>query len=120
MPRQDLCRTSPSSAIYWSIVSILAWLGLSTVGLVWYPLHANSAQTILLAMSAGCVANWTRDRTCHCYYDGPLFLAGATAFLLREVGIVRFPSFIVWLSLAIGIAISFYLEWRLRDKNLDD
>jgi hypothetical protein len=99
--------------MYWAIISVFAWLGLSAIGLIWHPLHATSAITVLFAMSAGCVANGLRNRTCHCYFDGPLLFAGGAAFLLRQVGVVQFPSFLVWLLLALGIAISFYLEWRL-------
>jgi len=104
--------------MYWVIASFgLAWIGLSAIGLIWYPLPATSAVTILFAMSAGCVANWVRNRTCHCYFDGPVLFAGALAFLLRQVGVVRFPSFLVWLLLTLGIAISFYLEWRLTSAD---
>ena len=110
------CRTSPTTVAYWTIISIFAWLGLSAIGLIWYPLHATSATTILLAMSVGCVANWVRNRTCHCCFDGPLLFASAAAFLLRQIGIVRFPSFVVWSVLAVGTAISFFLEWRVTSK----
>jgi hypothetical protein len=115
MSPRNLCRSSGAAIIYWVIASVLAWIGLSAIGLVWHPSHATSAITILFAMSAGCVANWARHRTCHCYFDGPLLFAAA--FLLRQLGVVRFPSFLVWVVLALGIAISFYLEWRLaRDR----
>ena len=113
MLSRNLCRTSGAAAMYWAIVSVLVWIGLSAIGLIWRPLHATSAITVLFAMSAGCVANWARYRTCHCYVDGPLFFAGAAAFFLRQLGVVQFPSFLVWLLLALGVAISFYLEWHL-------
>src|SRR6516164_1218818 len=113
MPPRNLCRTSRAAIMYWAIVSVFAWVGLSAIGLVWRPLHATSAITVLFAMSAACVANGLRNRTCHCYFDGPLLFAGAAAFLLRQIGVVQFPSSLVWLPLALGIALSFYLEWRL-------
>jgi hypothetical protein len=117
MPPRNLCRTSPAAIMYWAIVSVLAWVGLSAIGLVCQPLHATSAITILFAMSAACMANGLRNRTCHCYFDGPLLFAGAVAFLLRQLGVVQFPSFLVWLVLALGITISFYLEWRLTSRD---
>jgi hypothetical protein len=83
------------------------------MGLFWYPLHASSASTILFAMSAGCLANWIRNHTCHCYFDGPLLFVAAAAFLLRQLRLIQFPSSLVWVPLGLGIGISFYLEWRL-------
>jgi hypothetical protein len=102
--------------MYWAIASVLAWIGIGATGLLWYPLHWNSASTILFAMSVGCIANWRRNRTCHCYFDGPLFFAGAVAFLVRQLGMIQFPSSLVWLALGIGIGVSFYLEWRLASR----
>lgn len=67
-------------------------------------------------MPAGCIANWTRNHTCHCYFDGPLLFAGAAAFLARQLGLIQFPSFVVWLPLGLGIGISFYFEWRLTRR----
>src|ERR1043166_2511030 len=110
------CSSSRTAIMYWALVSLLAWIGLGALGLLWYPLHATSASTILFAMSAGCVANWARHRTCHCYFDGPLLSAGAAAFLLRQLGVIQFPSFVVWLPLGLGIGVSFYLEWRLAAR----
>lgn len=108
--------STPAAIVYWILVSLFGWLALSAIGLFWHPLHATSAITILFAMSAGCFANWIRNRTCHCYFDGPLLLAGGAAFLLRRLGVIRFPSFLVWLPLGLGVGISFYLEWRLASK----
>ena len=112
IPRNACC-SSRTAIMHWTIVSLLAWIGLGVMGLFWYPLHATSATTILFAMSAGCVVNWARNRTCHCYFDGPLFFAGGAAFLSRQLGVIQFHSFVVWLPLGLGIAVSFYLEWRL-------
>jgi hypothetical protein len=72
----------------------------------WYPLHANSASTILFASSAGCFANWARNQTYHCYFDGPLVLAGGAAFLLWQFSVIRFPIFVAWALLAVGIGTS--------------
>src|SRR6266852_5610615 len=113
MPLRKLCRSSSAAITYWAIVSALTWLGLTAIGLIWYPLHPTSAITILFAMSAGCMANGVRNRTCRCYFDGPLLFAGAAAFLLRQVSVVQFSCSLVWFPLALGMAISFYLEWRL-------
>jgi hypothetical protein len=64
-------------------------------------------------MSAGCFANWIRNRTYHCFVDGPLFLVAGALFLVRGFGVVRFPSSAVWLPLFAGVSISFWLEWRI-------
>jgi hypothetical protein len=95
-------------------VSPFAWIVLGTIGHFWYPLHATSASTILFASSAGCFANWARNRTYHCYFDGPLLLAAGAAFLLWQISVIRFPIFVAWALLAAGIGISFYVERRLK------
>jgi hypothetical protein len=64
-------------------------------------------------MSAGCFANWARNRTYHCSIDGPLFLAAGALFLLEKLGVFRVRAWTIWLPLFIGVAISFWLEWRL-------
>ena len=113
----NACCSTRAAITYWAIISVLAWIGLGAIGLFWYPLHASSATTILFAMSAGCAANWARNHTWHCFFDAPLFLAGATAFLLRQLGVIQFSSFLVWLPLGLGIGTSFYLEWRLASRD---
>src|SRR5215831_8460465 len=115
---QNSCCSSPTAILYWAMASLFAWIGLSAIGLLWYPLHATSATTILFAMSVGCIANSIRHRTCHCYFDGPLFFAGAAAFLSRQLRVIEFPSFVVWLPLGLGIGVSFYLEWRFASRRL--
>jgi hypothetical protein len=98
---------------YWLCVTICSWAILSLTGTTWQSLHATSAITILFAMSAGCFANWIRNRTYHCFIDGPLFLVAASLFLLRALGVVHFPSAAVWFPLFLGVSISFWLEWRI-------
>src|SRR5215471_4859989 len=83
--------------------TIFAWAILSLIGVIWRPLHASSAITILFAMSAGCFANWIRNHTYHCFIDGPLFLVAGALFLVRGFGFVQFPSWAVWLPLFIGV-----------------
>jgi hypothetical protein len=62
------------------MVSLAAWGLLSLVGLVWHPLHARSAATILFAAAIGCFANGVKNRTYHCSMTSWIFLAGAVAF----------------------------------------
>jgi hypothetical protein len=88
----------------------VAWITLSLIGLTWYRLHATSAITILFAMSAGCIANWIRNRTYHCFVDGPIFLIAGSTFLLRTLGIIQFPSSAIWVPLFTIVLISFWLE----------
>ena len=111
--RKNACCSSPAAVVYWLCVTMCSWAVLSLIGTIWHPLHATSAIAILFAMSAGCFANWIRNRTYHCSIDGPLFLVAGALFLLQAIGIVHFPPLIVWLPLLIGIAVSFCLEWRM-------
>ena len=109
---KNACCSSPASIEYWLGATVVAWALLSLIGLIYYPLHATSAITVLFAMAAGCFANWIRNRTYHCFVDGPLFLVAGALFLFRAIGIVRFPSWAVWFPLFAGVLISFWLEWR--------
>lgn len=111
-PRKACC-SSPAAIGYWLGATIIAWVVLSVMGLLWEPLHATSAITILLALSAGCFANWAHNRTYHCSIDGPLFLVAGVLFLLRKLGVFHVQPAVIWIPLFIGVAISFWLEWRL-------
>src|SRR5215471_19075551 len=117
LSRKNACCTSPAAAMFWFCATVVAWGILSLIGALWQPLHATSAITVLFAMSAGCFANWNRNRTYHCSIDGPLFLVGGGLFLLRTLGIVDFPSWVVWLPLLVGACISFCLEWRISRQS---
>lgn len=110
--RRKSCCSSPAAMRYWLGISIIAWAVLSVAGLLWPPLHATSAITILLAASAGCFANWLRNRTYHCSIDGPLLLAAGLLFLLRKFAVIHVSALLIWIPLFIGVALSFWLEWR--------
>jgi hypothetical protein len=114
--KQQACCSSPSSMCYWCVVSAAAWGLLSLVGLVWLPLHARSAATILFAAAIGCFANWIKNRTYHCSITAWIFLAGAVVFLLTDTGLIQIEPRFVWPFVAIGIAISFILEWRYATR----
>lgn len=114
--RKDACCSSPAAIRYWLGVTIVAWAILSLIGVIWQPLHATSAITVLFAMAAGCFANWIRNRTYHCFIDGPLFLIAGSLFLLRILDIVHFRSWAIWVSLFTGVSISFWLEWRISKR----
>src|SRR6266852_1930057 len=88
---RNACCSSSASMKYWLCATICSWAILSLIGTIWQPLHATSAITVLFAMSAGCFANWIRNRTYHCFIDGPLFLVAASLFLLRALGLYTFP-----------------------------
>lgn len=119
MDRQKACCSSPAAITYWFCVTIVAWAILSLIGAAWQPLHATSAITCLFAMAAGCFANWIRNRTYHCFIDGPLFLAAGSLFLLRTLGVVHFASLAIWFPLLFGVLISFWLEWRISGNVSD-
>jgi hypothetical protein len=105
------CCSSPAAMCYWFAVSLIAWGGLSLIGIYWRPLHALSADTIFLAMAIGCVANWFRNRTLHCAITAPLFLTAAAVFLLSDLNLVHVNSLLVWLFVLIGV-IAFLVELR--------
>jgi hypothetical protein len=105
--------------MYWLGATVVAWAILSVVGLIWELFHATSAITILLAMSAGCFANWARNRTYHCAIDGPLFLVAGVLFLFRKFGVFQISAMMIWIPLFIGVAASFWLEWRLARQSCD-
>jgi len=95
---------------YWGMVSLAAWGLLGLVGLVWHPLHATAAATILLAAAIGCFSNWIKNRTFHCSITAWLFLAGAAVFLLTDTGVIQIEPRFVWLFVAVGTVLSFILE----------
>jgi len=98
------------------MVSLAAWGLLSLLGLLWHPLHASSAATILFAAAIGCFANWIRNRSFHCSITAWIFLAGGAAFLLGNLGWIHIESRFVWLFVAIGTGVAFILEWRYATR----
>jgi hypothetical protein len=97
---------------YWFFASLIAWGLLSLIGVYWYPFRAFSAQTIYLAMTAGCAANWLKNRTLHCGITAPLFLIAGLVSLLSEARIISIDTWLVWPFVVIGAGIAFLLEWR--------
>jgi len=114
--KRQACCSSPSSMCYWCLVSVAAWGLLSLLGLVWHPLHARSAATILFAAAIGCFANWVKNRTYHCSITAWIFLAGAVVFLLTDTGVIQIETNFVWPFVALGTALSFMLEWRYATR----
>jgi hypothetical protein len=106
------CCSSPAAMCYWCLVSLVAWVFLSLIGLYWHPLHANSATTILFAAAIGCFANWFRNRTFHCRITAWLFLAGGVVFLLKTLGMMKIEPRYVWPFVGLGTLVAFILEWR--------
>jgi len=117
MPKQAQgCCSSPAAMFYWFVASLLVWGLLSLIGAYWHPLWAFSAQTILLAMSIGCVANWFKNRTLHCSFTGPVFLVAGILFLLGNLKVLKVNSDVIWGLVAIGAGIAFALEGRFSRK----
>jgi len=105
-----VCCSSPASIGYWFIASLAAWAVLAIIGVFWYPLHATSAATCLLAMAVGCFANAFKNRTYHCVLTGPLFLIAGIVFLSLDS--LRIKASVVWTGVLVGTAVAFLLEWR--------
>ena len=101
---------------YWCVVSLVAWGLLSLLGIVWHPLHATSAVTILFAAAIGCFANWIKNRTFHCSISAWIFLAGALVFLLTDTGVIQIEPRYVWSFVAVATVFSFILEWRYATR----
>jgi len=113
----ELCCSSPEAICYWLAASLIAWGVLGAAGIYWYPLHWNSASTILFAAAIGCMANWLRNRSFHCVITGPLFLIAAILFLVGSLGIARVNVSLVWSLLSVGICIAFCLEWKYAKRS---
>ena len=111
MPRQACC-SSPTATRYWCFSSLASWLVIGFVGIYWRPVRFGSAAAILFALTAGCFANWFRNRTLHCAITGPLFLIAGLLSLLSELLTFRFPDLLFNLILLCGVAIAFFIEWR--------
>ena len=101
---------------YWCVVSLMAWGLLSLLGVVWHPLHATSAGTILLAVAIGCFANWIKNRTFHCSITAWIFLAGGAVFFLADMRSIRIEPRFVWPFIAVGTVLAFILEWRYATR----
>jgi hypothetical protein len=108
--------TSPATMCYWFTVSLIAWGVLNLIGIYYRPLHASSGAAFLLAMAAGCLANWLRNRSFHCAITGPLFLLAGVVLLLSDVRTVQVSTFWVWPFVLIGAGIAFLLEWRYANR----
>ena len=106
------CCSSPAAMCYWLAVSVIAWGGLSLIGIYWRPLRGLSAATILFAMGIGCVSNWRRNRTLHCVMTAPLFLIAGAVFLLADVGLLHVNGALIWAFVLIGVGVAFVVEWR--------
>lgn len=106
------CCTSPTAICYWFAGSLVAWGILGIAGLYCYPLHWQSAATILFAAGIGCIANWRKNRSFHCAITSPLFLLAGLAFLLKDVGVARVNANLLWSLVCIGTCLAFLLEWK--------
>jgi hypothetical protein len=106
------CCSSPSAIRFWLIASLASYLVIGFAGIYWHPVRFGSPAAILLALAAGCFANWSRNRTLHCAITGPLFLIVGLLSLLSELLAFRFPGLLFNLILLFGVAIAFLIEWR--------
>lgn len=114
--QSQTCCSSPSAMCYWCLASLVAWGGLSLIGIYWYPLHALSAATICFAVAIGCAANWGRNRTLHCAITAPVFLIAGMVFLLSDMGVLAINQLFVWSIVAIVTGLAFLLEWRFAAR----
>lgn len=113
----EACCSSAAAICYWFVASLIAWGLLSLVGIYWWHFRALSATTIYLAMAAGCVANWLRNRTLHCGITAPLFLMAGLVSLLSEMRVIDVDARLVWPFVLLGVGIAFLLEWRYAGRS---
>jgi hypothetical protein len=109
---RQACCSSLTSIGYWCCTSLLAWGGLSLIGIYWYPLHGSAAATVCLAVAIGCIVNWLKNRTLHCGITAPLFAIAGTLFLLSDMRLIAIAPAVVWLPVAVVTGLSFLLEWH--------
>lgn len=102
---------------YWCMVSFGAWALLSLVGTYWSPLRGSSGATVLLAAAIGCFANWLKNRTFHCSITAWIFLAGGLALLAANTALIEVEPRLVWLTVAVGTGVAFYLEWQYARRS---
>ena len=80
---------------------------------VWPPVAPYGDTFLLVALGLACVINFGRNRTVRCGLTGPLFLVAAAVAALVESGLWSANLDIIWGVVLIGIAIAFFVEWRV-------
>lgn len=106
------CCTSPAAMFFWAAIFVLIYGAALILRTSWPALQPFADTTILVALSAACLANFGRNRTLHCGLTGPLFVLGAVAAALIEAGIWHFDMAIIWGVVLLGVGVAFLIEWR--------
>jgi hypothetical protein len=113
------CTTSSNDwAGRWLTLALIWWLPtLAIIIALFLPPSVRTAiwTVSFLWMGIACVLNAHRCGRLHCYFTGPLFLAGAAASLLHGLGILSLgPRGWAWIgyTLLFGSVLLNYLpEW---------
>jgi len=115
MGRQVLarsCCTTPAAMCFWAAAFVLTYGAGLLLTSVLPTLRVFGDTLILVALAVACFINFGRNRTLHCGITGPLFLIGALAAALIEVGRWRFDMAVVWGVVLVGVGVAFLIEWR--------
>lgn len=100
----------------WLVISLASWLIIGFLGTFWHPMRIQSATAIYFALAVGCFANWFKNRTLHCAITGPIFIVLGSLSLLSELGFLRTPDRLSWLTLLFGIPAAFLSEWQIARR----
>src|SRR5262245_60641792 len=95
-------------------VALLLWYipgALLLIGMFWSEGRAWLWTPALVVAGTACLVNAARCGRLHCYITGPLWLLGATATLLRGLGIVHLPWSWILYTLLAGSVLAFVPEW---------
>jgi hypothetical protein len=115
--RPQGCCTTPSAMCFWTAAFVLFYGAGLLLGTVWPPVRQYQDTVLLIALAAACFVNFHRNRTLHCRLTGPLFVVGAIAAWLAEVGIWRVDQSALWGSVLVGVGLAFLIEWRTVGGN---
>ena len=104
--------TTPSALLLCAAVFAGVCVAGLLLAMAWPAVRPFDDALIMLAIGAGCAANFGCHRTMHCGITAPLFLVGAAAAAFIEAGAWPVSMSVIWGLMVAGVAIAFFLEWR--------
>lgn len=111
------CCTTPAAIAFWAASFVIISGAALLLASVWPAGRVLGDTLILIALAVACFLNFWRNRTLHCGITGPMFLLGAVAAALIEVGAWRFEMAVVWALVLVGAGIALVIEWRTVGQN---
>jgi hypothetical protein len=111
------CCTTPAAIAFWAASFVIIYGAALLLASVWPAGRVLGDTLILIALAVACFLNFGRNRTLHCGITAPIFLLGAVAAALIEVGAWRFEMAVVWALVLVGAGIALVIEWRTVGQN---